>query len=161
MTRQEAFNRVWGHAILDRKPPSFENQKAAARCRMPRYYDASNNRCFIGLFILPGEWHPTVETHQVSSLWIEYFRDQVTETSHLFPESLEELGKDLPFLNDLQQCHDNTLFFTGPTEDLQEDLKIYFPEVEVKLRKLAKKYDLTLPESSASPLTIPGNLVPA
>jgi hypothetical protein len=85
LTRQEIFNKVWQHAVIEQQPPSitYENQ-----CR---YRGPDGTKCFIGVIIPDEKYDPSFEKSSLRHI-------------------LEVLNFDVelsPFLRSLQCIHDS------------------------------------------------------
>lgn len=122
--KQEAFNRAWNEI----REPAFDNLQrtgggAPVQVIQCCYLAAGGAKCAIGIFIPDG--------HPAQSLSMS-----VSRLHSRHPDLFED-GADVPFLEELQDCHDRPL-----REAKGGDFRDAF---ETHMRELAKRYTLTIP----------------
>lgn len=121
MSRQDAFNRIWGHYIVGKAPMGFESRKIIDG-RDCVYRGSEGQRCPVGLLLSDEVYRPEYEGSSLAGNG---------EISRLFCEDL------LPFLNQMQAIHDATI--NAPTPAAARD------HFESGLRRVAAFMDLRIP----------------
>ncbi len=105
MTKQEVFNTVWRHFVVEGNPLSFDPKNYRCLYRGP-----DGAKCAIGLFLSDGA-AAACNFAGVSSI-----------PPHLFPKAL--LGVEMEFLKDLQQAHDSPCTTFGRSTTIKTELKV-------------------------------------
>lgn len=130
MTRQEMFDRVWQHFVVEKGPPSGD----VNRCN---YRDPSGAKCALGLLIPDALYDPKMESLGTDALLRCYpaIRALLAEGFDGTPAQLGE------FSYRLQRCHDDAV-----SEAVCEDAAGTFHSLIAKrLTDLAGSYVLTIP----------------
>jgi hypothetical protein len=118
MTEQEVFNKVWDHIITQGKPSLSDKG-------MCRYRGSNGLQCAAGIFLTDEQ---AKELDDMGAPW--------TTAAVTFPE-LTRFPRYL--IQDLQSCHDKASIWD---DDEAEFLKVFKDDA----RKVAKKFNLTVPE---------------
>jgi len=119
MNQQEAFDKVWDWFVVQKNPPSVNQETGMCKFRGPK-----NTKCAVGVLIPDNLYHKEYEAYVISEI-------KGTET-------LKDLFSllSLSFLSDLQTAHDVAAIPTG--------LK-FTSKVTSELTELAATYNLKCP----------------
>ena len=136
LTRQDCFDKVWNHFVVEKNPLSFELSGVGDRLCL--YRGLNGEKCAIGILIPDDKWNPDCENQSpvqaLANCGIkDYFHDEVFEALD-----------GIYFLRDLQGAHDivcYTFASTGSTKST----------IETSLRNLAKKWKLKIQDSLTGP----------
>ncbi len=118
ISRQEAFDKVWRHFVVEKGPPSAGLRDGTSVCL---YRGSGGRRCAIGVLVpdelYDPEWEETTITPRILAL------------TGLDPDA------DLTFARELQRCHDDTAFMKNGVHSA----------IERQLREFAEKSRLEVP----------------
>lgn len=124
MEKQEIFNKVWQHFIVEKNPRGYDAE--AENCV---YKNQEGNKCAIGIFIPDDKFIPAMNNW--GTIWS--FKDAKDTLSRYGCENLlvEIFGPEynMKFLSELQKAHDH----------------IHERSMEENLRRLAVKWSLQIP----------------
>lgn len=123
MNKQQIFNKVWNHFIVEDNGPSIlSNEDGRARCS---YRSPDGNKCAAGVIISDDDYDPEMEGIRVMQL-VEKFNVPDYMTKHAY------------FIDLLQQSHDNIA--QGPLEEFRDKMK-------KNMIYVANTYELTVPDA--------------
>jgi hypothetical protein len=118
-TKQEVFNKVWQHFVIDKNPKSVD--PITGHCK---YYSESGG-CAVGCLI---------DDDKVKKQWDALIGEtSIGQVAHKYPEIIDNIigpSIEITFLADLQKCHD-----------------AHFGEIEGSFVILADKYNLIVPQA--------------
>jgi hypothetical protein len=120
LTYQQIFNRVWRH-IIKQGGPAMDGNTCAYRAKNGR-------KCGIGALIPDDVYEKRIEGMGVNDL----------EGLFLKKCRLPATDNDLFFLGEIQDCHDKTC-----------DYHDFIDAFKKEMRRVAKKYKLTVPKKQA------------
>lgn len=121
LNAQQVFDRVWNHFIVEKGPPSYRED--IRRCA---YRGEEGARCAAGLFIPDEEYHEGLEMH-------------ASDTKEVKPHLERMSAVASRLLSRLQAAHD--VCALGENRGAGR----FLPSLEIRMRDVAKKYDLTVP----------------
>lgn len=124
MTKQQMFDRVWQHFVVEKGPPSGD----LTRCN---YRDPSGAKCAMGLLIPDEMYAPVMEgrpAYAVLAGWPELHR--------LLMDGFDDVPIALwDLCHSLQNCHDGAVAEAGS----------FHRDIEKRLRSMAKASSLAIP----------------
>lgn len=121
LTRQEVFNKVYQHFILEQNPHSVGSN---GECR---YRTPEGRKCAIGIFIPDDLYYEGLEGRTAITVL-----DEIGESIGLDP-------MDTNFLVDLQRCHDKSSLAKDGVFDQKREVFGFMLDL------FAGKYNLTVP----------------
>jgi hypothetical protein len=134
MTKQEIFNKVWNHFVVNKNPFSFN-----AQTKLCCYRTDDGNMCAVGLLIPDEEYHKGLEGLSVHSL----LKDKVPYLTEFYLSDSSMYN----FLDMLQEAHDLPVtrgLYAGALADSDAPDSVR-DNVEEHLKLLAQDYNLTIP----------------
>lgn len=121
MSKQEMFNKVWKHFVVDKQ---HKSSRYGGTCL---YRGPNNTKCAVGVLIPDDAYNTDMDN--------ERFDNRISSLIKRYPHLKKYVGDDVVFLTHLQRCHDSTYsdnWFTVTMESI--------------LKEFAQKFDLTIPE---------------
>lgn len=122
ITAQMAFDRVWQHFIVEKNPYSYSGDRDTCM-----YRGENGAKCAFGIFIPDEQYRFDMEGKDAYGVMNNY-----PEIAKLFSSSIQSPDYFLP---SLQNCHDNAVNYGNE----------FHIKMEIALKNLAKKYELTVP----------------
>ncbi len=135
LSKQEIFDRVWDHFLVQKKPPSIRNTRQHLPVCMYRLDGtaACPVRCAAGLFMDDAKYDPKFEGKALG-----WFTNDVLE--QVFPAVDWTIEDMMPFMRTIQFGHDS-IEGHAPSEGRVV--------LESSLRATATRFNLTCPEAKA------------
>ncbi len=129
LKRQDVFNKVWQHAVVEGNEPSYDFNEDNCFYRGP-----NGESCFVGVCIPDEVYRPDMEHNNADSLVLNF-----PEVEKLF----DKRSANTDFLNSLQYVHDGA----GGMEEPDEGWEEFWRD---KLSVFAEKKNLTIPDAKAT-----------
>jgi hypothetical protein len=103
MTKQEIFDKVWNHFIVEKNPVGFDNETNVCM-----YRNAEGYKCAVGILIPDDEYSEFIEYGTVHHLYDRYTNGSVFCLPPTLQNIFEVGGFDIAeFMRRLQVAHDS------------------------------------------------------
>jgi hypothetical protein len=130
MTRQQMFDRVWQHFVVEKGPQSGTPMGCQYRAR-------DGAKCALGLLIPDGLYLPEMEGRPAQGL-IGRYPELARHLMDGFDGDVDVLKA---FTRALQQCHDDAVEEAA----CEDEICTFHEMVEDHLRRVGAEHDLTIP----------------
>jgi hypothetical protein len=136
MNKQEVFNKVWNHFVVNLGPASRDSEGC--------FYRGPNGaKCAIGIFIADEDYSDEMEglaiidSNETNSYGVPGHRKLSEAVKKGIPDLNLDNQEELYFLNHLQDCHDSAGEGSGPS---------FHREIKKNLTNFAEEFNLEVPE---------------
>jgi hypothetical protein len=149
MTKQEIFDKVWNHFVVENNPPAMDTER-----RSCRYRTHDGLKCAVGILIPDKEYLPVIEQHIVTYLYMVFQEGRgycPPTLAKLFREGNYNVGQ---FLHALQSAHDTygVESYANDSKDAGDHklaiTKRVFEQYVATMREIAYKEGLTVPSET-------------